>query len=540
MKKVKTPTILSILLLLGILTMINVIGVRNFIRFDLTSSKMYSLSDASKNIVSSIPDKVIVKAYFSPNLPSPYNVSAQYLRDMLEDYRAYSKGHLDYSFIDPGSEEDLEKEAQSFRIPPQTFQVVANDKIEVKKGYMGVAFIYGDKQEVIPVVSDIANLEYEITSLLNRLTSSSLPKLGFASTGNETQQLSMQQLSEELQRNYNLVPVNIDAPIDSTLAGLFLLAPREPLTEWQLFNLDQFIMNDGKLAIFANSYDVSMNNGYANQRDLNLNGFLNHYGLGIEKNLIIDNNSASVPVPRQQGFIRYYQQVQVPFLATLTTLNKENTITRQLDQLQTYFASSIDTTLAVEKGYDVDVLMYTSELSGRQWGPTIQMNVLKQWTEQDFPESHIPVAAIVNGEFTSYFAESGPPQKPVQAAPAESGNEAAEPQFEEYNGPFKASADGENRLFLMGDGNIGTGDFVDPRGLLFMVNTADWLAQTEDLISIRSKVIAISPLKPVSNMTRKIVKWSNHIGPVVFAVLLGIILWQIRRHRKKAMMTLHS
>ncbi len=540
MKKAKTPTIVSILLLLGIITMINVIGVRNFIRFDLTSSKMYSLSDASKNIVSSIPDKVIVKAYSSPNLPSPYNISAQYLRDMLEDYRAYSKGHLDYEFIDPGSEERLEEEAQSFRIPPQTFQVVADDKIEVKKGYMGAVFIYGDKQEVIPIVSDIGNLEYEITSLLNRLTSSGLPKLGFASTGSETQQLSMQQLSEELQRNYELVPVNMDEPIDPNLAGLFLLAPRVPLTDWQLFNLDQFIMNGGKLAIFASSYEISVNSGFANQRDLNLNDFLSHYGLGIGNDLIIDNKSASVPVPRQQGFMRYYQQVQVPFLATITTFNRENTITRQLDQLQTYFPSSIDTTKAVEKGYDVEVLMYTSPMSGRQWGPTVQMNIAKQWTERDFTESGIPVAAIVHGPFTSYFAESGPPKRPVQANSGESGDSESNIQFTEYDGPFKTSTDGENRLFLMGDGNIGTGDFVDPRGLLFMVNTADWLAQTEDLISIRSKVIAMKPLKPVSNMTRKIVKWSNHIGPVVFTVLLGIVLWQIRRHRKKALMALNS
>ena len=111
MKKFNSSSIISILLLLGILIMINTIGVRNFVRLDLTSSKMYSLSKASKEIVRSIEDKLLIKAYFTPNLPSPHNNTSRYLRDMLEDYRAYSKGHLDYEFIDPGSEEELEKEA---------------------------------------------------------------------------------------------------------------------------------------------------------------------------------------------------------------------------------------------------------------------------------------------------------------------------------------------------------------------------------------------------------------------------------------------
>ena len=130
MKRIKSSSIISIIFIIGILTMVNAITVRNFLRLDLTSSKMYSLSQTSKDIVSNIEDKVIVKAYFSPDLPSPYNNTTGYLRDMLDDYRAYSKGHLEYEFIDPGSEEALQKEAQSFQIPPRQFQKVANDKFE--------------------------------------------------------------------------------------------------------------------------------------------------------------------------------------------------------------------------------------------------------------------------------------------------------------------------------------------------------------------------------------------------------------------------
>ena len=112
MSKINSASILTIVFLLGILVMVNTIGIRYFLRADLTSSQIYSLSKASKDIVANIQDKLLVKAYFSPNLPGIYGGIERYLRDMLEDYRAYSRGHLVYEFIDPGSEQELEKEAQ--------------------------------------------------------------------------------------------------------------------------------------------------------------------------------------------------------------------------------------------------------------------------------------------------------------------------------------------------------------------------------------------------------------------------------------------
>ena len=535
MKKFNSSSIISILLLLGILIMINTIGIRNFVRLDLTSSKMYSLSKASKEIVQSIEDKLIIKAYFTPNLPSPHNNTARYLRDMLEDYRAYSKGHLDYEFIDPGSEEKLEKEAQSFRIPPQQFQEIANDKIEVKLGYMGVVFIYGDKKEVIPVVQGISNLEYEITSLINRLTSQKLPVLGMASTGMEDEKITMQNLYEALGRNFEVRPVDISEPISDEFNGVFLLAPREMLTNWQLFNLDQYIINDGKVAIFAGSYEPFLEQQYAGKKDLNLNNFLNNYGIGINDDIVVDSKSASVSVQRRQGFFNINQPVRLPYLPTIAIFNRENSITRELNQVQTYFPSSIDTTLAAEKGLEVEGLLYSSDISGREFGPSIRIDVMRRWTQEDFNEKHIPVAAVVRGEFSSFFAESGPPKKPVLAEEGAEG-EAAGMVFEDYNGPFVTESNIENRLVVVGDSLMGVDGYSSGFEIMFMQNIADWLVQAESLIAIRSKQITLKPLKNVPNFAKKMIKWINLIGPVILVIILGIILWQVRLFRKKILM----
>jgi len=493
---------------------------------------MYSLSKASKNIVSNIEDKVLLKAFFTPDLPSPHNTTYRYLRDMLEDYRAYSKGHLDYEFIDPGSEEALEKEALSFRIPPYEFRAVANDKFEAKMGYMGVAFIYGDKKETIPFVGNVANLEYEITSIINRLITERLPKLGIASTGTEEQQITIQKFYEALRQNFEILPLSLEDPIDVDFDGVFLVAPRKPLTEWQLFNLDQYIMNGGKVTIFANSYEVIQEQSMFSMRNLNLNGFLENYGIAIGEDLLIDEKCGLVKVQTSTGFFPIVQQINFHYLPSIVTLNNENVITRDLNEVQTFFPSSVDTTIAVTKGFEVEGLIYTSELSGRERGSTIPMQLMRQWTQRDFPEKYIPIAAIVKGKFSSYFAQTGPPKKP--ASKTDEGESTV--GEEEYNGPFISSSDKENRLLVVGDGYMPTDTHIRATEILFIQNIADWLVQSESLITIRSKQITLRPLKNVPSVVKKITKWANHIGPVILVIILGIVLWQVRRFRKKALM----
>jgi ABC-type uncharacterized transport system involved in gliding motility auxiliary subunit len=88
-----------VLLILAILLVINLISVYLFTRLDLTEGKVFSLSKTSKDIARNLDDKVIVKMYFSEDLPPPYNTNARYLKDKLEEYRAYSKGNLKLELI---------------------------------------------------------------------------------------------------------------------------------------------------------------------------------------------------------------------------------------------------------------------------------------------------------------------------------------------------------------------------------------------------------------------------------------------------------
>src|SRR3972149_12286460 len=144
MKAKKTQALLRTLLVLAILVVVNVISVRLFGRLDLTSQNVYTLSDASKNIVGSLDDRITIKAYFTEDLPAPYNGNRRATLDILNDYKAYSKGNLQFDFVSPGGEKG-EQEAQEQGVAPVQVQVINNEKLEVKRGYMGLVMLYEDR-----------------------------------------------------------------------------------------------------------------------------------------------------------------------------------------------------------------------------------------------------------------------------------------------------------------------------------------------------------------------------------------------------------
>src|SRR5512142_2560726 len=76
---------------LVIIVLLNVASSTFFIRFDLTSKGVYSLSEASKKAVSTLAEPLTVKAFFSKNLPNQYSTLEQTVRDLLDEYKIYGK-----------------------------------------------------------------------------------------------------------------------------------------------------------------------------------------------------------------------------------------------------------------------------------------------------------------------------------------------------------------------------------------------------------------------------------------------------------------
>ena len=98
-----------IIAVLGILVVVNYLGVTNTRRWDLTTDKQNSLTQESLAILDSLPSNVTVTGFFSQNFPK------EDATRLLENYKAASKGKLEFSFIDPDADPVAAQKAQITR-----------------------------------------------------------------------------------------------------------------------------------------------------------------------------------------------------------------------------------------------------------------------------------------------------------------------------------------------------------------------------------------------------------------------------------------
>ncbi|MFT5368696.1 MAG: ABC-type uncharacterized transport system involved in gliding motility auxiliary subunit, partial [Candidatus Latescibacterota bacterium] len=124
----------------------NVVSRNFFFRLDLTENQIYSLSPSSQGVIAKIDDLLTAKVYFSDNMPGQYGNTKRYLQDILEEYAAFSGGNFRFEFYVPDDDEQLALEAQKSGIQPVQLQVIENDKMEVKRVYMGMVLLYGDQR----------------------------------------------------------------------------------------------------------------------------------------------------------------------------------------------------------------------------------------------------------------------------------------------------------------------------------------------------------------------------------------------------------
>ena len=512
-----------IVLLLAVLVLINLISINWFSRVDLTEGRIYSLSPASKEAVKTLPDRLTVKCFFTKDLPPPYSSNSQFLKDKLSEYRAHSNGNFFFEFVDPADEQDLEVQANSFQVMPIQLQVIQKEKIELKKCYMGVVFLYGDKSETIPVVQTTAGLEYDITSTIKKIIADKIPRVGFLQGHGEPAPFEeMSGITGEMQKNYEISPVDLSQGtlVPDDLDALLIIRPMTEFSEWDIFAIDQYIMQGGKLGLMAGTIDANLQETRATKKTLNLDELTANLGFRINGDLVYDYQSGMVNIQQRQGFFTIQNAIPYPFFPIIRNFNKENAIVRDLEEVSLYFPSSIDTSVADRDSaatYKFEILARTSDKSNRQSG-RFEINPTRpQFKSLAFPMNGIPVAATVTGTFSSLFNEREIPALPDGGS---------------WEGDLITSSP-ETRIVVVGDGKFGTDGYLSTRSNAnFFQNIVDWLALDESLIHIRTREVTARPLAETTEGMKRVIKYSNIFIPAIVIILIGVIRWQIRRKYK--------
>ena len=351
----------------------------------MTRTGLFTLADASKSLMRNLDDKVTVKAYFTEDLPSPYNNHRRLLLDQLNEYRAYAKGNLQVEFIDP-TDDKGRQEAQQAGVAPVQVQVVKEDKFEVKQAYMGMVFLYEDRKRGYSGFQNPGTLEYEISSTIKRLTTRTQKKIGFLSGHGEPALQELGHVQEMLRRQYELAPVDVSKgkSVPSDLAALVVMAPATPLPESDKYQIDQYIMG-GRAAFLINRVDANLQNRYGRVLEVNCDDLFQQYGVRINPDLVRDLQCASVTIVQQQSGFSMQSQVPFPYLPLVSNFSKNSVMVKDLRNLVLFFASSLDTTGAAAKGIRADVIASSSKEAGRQTG-MFAFDPLQRYTREEFQE----------------------------------------------------------------------------------------------------------------------------------------------------------
>lgn len=484
--------LIATLLVVGILIAFNWLSYHFFFRQDLTAGGLYSVSPATKKIVKNLPDVVTVKVYFSKNLPSQFLPVRQQLVDILSDYHSYSS-NFKVEYIDPKDG----AEAEAAGIPKLQFNDYGQDKLEVVAGYMGLVINYHDKSEVMPVVQDTANFEYDLSSRLKKLTTP-MPAIGFV-TGHGSAELSGQlaKASQELAKTYDLRSLNLNDKIPDDIKTLVLASPKENLAEGELKKIDEFLMTGNSVIFLLDGVNADQNMSVKVNK-INVLDFVAKYGIKVNNNLVLDNSAGVVSF--SQGIISF--SIPYPYWPRIANANfdQNNPLVARLDGVILPWASSIDVDQSkIDSSAKVSYLAKSSSqalVEDKDWNlqPNRPYNL-------STANKQYNLAVSVSGKIKSAYTD--------------------------------ASTD-QGRIFVVGDGDFIQDSYTNGGGvnLVFLQNIFDGAGLDSDLASIRSKRVVSRSLTDMPQSTKDWLRYLNVFGVTVAVVIFGLVRYWLRKKTK--------
>jgi ABC-type uncharacterized transport system involved in gliding motility auxiliary subunit len=527
---------------IGAIVVVNLIGTRVFGRLDLTEAKVYTLSPASKAIVAALPDYLTVKAYISKDLPPELNNGSRYVRDLLDEYRTYSKGKMHFEAIDPGTDKKLEEEANACKVNKLQVQVMRSQKFEVGSYYLGLCFKYQGQDEAIPEIGQPEGLEYQVSSLIKRMTQKKR-KIAFTN-GHGEHDLSegFQALKHVLSQEFDTTTVNpSSADIGDDIDALVIGGPRQAFDDKGRKAIDHFLMK-GKGAIFLVDGMVMSsprNNmgqpempgmpkiGQAN--DSGLGDLLSAYGFKINPDFVLDEQNVPGPVEYQGRRMLTNYPVFVG-VEVDDPGDKDFSVLSGVKALVFPYASSVELTGPLKSGTPAHGKLWTlAKSSDTAWTKTGFFVVSPGQKLEPDPKDHRGVVAFG-------YAYQGPLKSAYPTANPNAGMSVPDSAAGALNESKKPV-----RLVVFGDSDFASDEYLQMSrflpiyqgGAQLLFNAISWTLEDEALTPVRTKTVAARPIQIESDSKVTALKAINIAGVPLAFCAFGLVRWRLRRARRQ-------
>jgi ABC-type uncharacterized transport system involved in gliding motility auxiliary subunit len=478
-RRTASESLFFLLIVGGILILLNVLAVYfPSPRIDLTSNRLFSLAEGSERLASSLEDRLDITAYFTENLPPPFNATERHVRDLLAEYAAASNGDIVVSFVNPDNE-DKQQAARADGVQPVAHQKIEEDQVAVVEGYRGIVLTYLDGKKTIPVVQDTVGLEYTLTSAIKELVGERKPVGIVSGHGSPTLEQGLTSLGSAL-RLYDLRAVDASQEIDSGLAALLIIGPKEPFTTDELRRIDQYVMRGGSLGIFGGSLAVDIAGSTPTARPVGseIGRLVSAWGVELQQEIVLDAQCSRAPMRGPLGL-----QVLVPYppipVLQLTEEQREHPVMFRLAAPMLPFVAPLEVGEAPQ-GATLTILARSSDDSWAMDGPSIALEPRdpRDW-RMTTDLGPFALMAAIEGKLPSAYtaAISNQGEQQVQAPPV---------------------SETDVRVLVTGTSTFLEDTFMPPprdgevqmnAALALALNAIDWLAADSDLIAIRAKTV---------------------------------------------------
>lgn len=561
-KQLKKKNIRTFGLLLLFIIAINVLSSFLFTRIDLTTEKRYTLSKATKKILKNIDDVVYFKIYLEGDFPAGFKRLKNETREMLNQFKAYNT-LIQYEFINPSEGKNkkqtnnIYKELYTKGIEPTNLQVKNNDGSSQQIIFPGAIVTYKEKELPLQLLnsqlgvapeailnSSIESLEYNIASVLKKLSLTTKPKIAFLQGHGELDKYETGSIAAMLSEYYDVNQITLLNNLNALdkIKALIIAKPNRIFSEKDKFIIDQFVMNGGKLIWLVNPVFASMdslrteNQTIGISQKLGIEDQLFKYGVRLNYDLIQDLNAMPLPIKTgNMGNQPQFSYLPWYFFPVIMPTVK-HPIVNNLNAVKFEFTSSIDTvgSSKIKK----TILLTTSQYTRLIQTPvSISLDIMQEKpNEKAFNKSYIPTAVLLEGEFPSLFK-----------------NRLSDSMINQPNYHFKELSI-PNKMIVISNGDVIKNDIQLTNGLKypmplgydkytretfgnkeFILNCIDYLCDDSGLIDVRSRELKLRLLDKTKTAKYKTMIQFVNVGlPVLLILLFALVNGFIRKRKFSA------
>ncbi|RZM73994.1 ABC transporter permease [Pseudoalteromonas rubra] len=522
--------------------------------YDLTRTIKSVLEDyrAEGQIFDMVDKPLTFNAYVSAPqaLPEQLNTLLEDIRQVMTTHEADANGKLSVNYLDPAEDSALaQRLAEELGMMPMRAGLLSSDE------FYFYLTLENDEQVVQLALEDFSTEAFErsfdaavekFAQGLNKHIALVMPD-AMSSPGRYGQS-AFSQVERLLAQQANVKREDLsDGHVDDSTDLLLLLAP-ESLDEQALFAVDQFMMRGGTVVAATSPYQINLSGRSLSLTEHNsgLQAWLAHHGVNIPKQVILDEQHGAFPVPvtRNVGGLQFQeiQMLEYPYFVDVRAegLNKQSLITRGLAQVTVPWSSGID----YQGENNFEPLLRSSE---QAW-QTTQLDVMPSISAQgevSYPQgsqrTQFDIAAVIEGRFTSYFADKPLTKRADEGKEQTESSEAehTELQIEQMvrHSPEKTRLIVFSSNAMFSDQVLGligsTNQSASLNNLALLQNTLDWALEDDGLLGIRARGHFNRTLPPLTEKTAMHIELFNY-GVVASLILIIALVAKVRRTRRLA------